>query len=220
MQCIWPLTTFHPDDQATYDSYSKLAAKSIAAAAAEEHSSSSSSSARVCGANPTALAKAIADGADALHEVEILKGAVALAKATLARYKDLFFMLHGEFSHVVDECGQSVHSRRMLSAASVERMRLTLSKCIPDDLNKPVDVVPKGCRAPETFEKLAKEVTDMGSALRDYISLQDFMMSAKSSRKRKLVEDAVAVAAAESCSSNGPPVIKKPIVKKRGGKRG
>jgi hypothetical protein len=178
--------------EATYDSYSKLAAKSVAAES-EAAAAASAASTHVTGM-PSVLAAEIAKGAEALDQVETLKGHLNLMMGALDEYKNLYQALHDEFSGMVEDCSNSVKSRILLSTASVEKRRLILERCTPAYVNSNVEV--KGGNPPERFVELAKKCTEMGTALRDYKAMQDFMIKNLAKQKRTNKNEAMTKAAA------------------------
>lgn len=176
--------------EATYDSYSKLAAKSVAA---ESEAAAHAAAGHVPGA-PSVLAAEIAKGAEALDQVRELKGLLKTMTGALTDYENLYQELHDEFSAMVEDCSNSVKSRILLSAASVEKRRLILEKCTPDFVNSDVEV--KGGNPPERFVELAKNCKEMGTAVRDYKKMQDIVMEHRAKKKKKDREEAMNKAAA------------------------
>ena len=177
--------------EATYDSYSKLAAKSVAAES--EAAAVHAATGHVAG-TPSVLAAEIAKGAEALDQVRELKGLLHATMGALDDYKNLYQALHDEFSAMVEDCSNSVKSRILLSAASVEKRRLILEKCTPAFVNSDVEV--KGGNPPERFVELAKHCKDMGTAVRDYKAMQDFVIEHTAKKKKRGMEEAMNKAAA------------------------
>lgn len=180
--------------EATYDSYSKLAAKSVAAESEAAASAGGHAAAGHVTGMPSALAAEIAKGAEALDQVETLKGHLNLTMGALDDYKNLYQALHDEFSAMLEDCSNSVKSRILLSAASVEKRRVILETCQPAYVNSNVEV--KGGNPPERFVELAKNCTEMGTALRDYKAMQDFFVEHTAKKKKRGMEEAMSKAAA------------------------